>query len=329
MLNDSRVRGILANRGLSIPRETVFLGGLHNTCDDTISFFDLDLLPRSHFNDFDAASKTLGEICQRNAHERCRRFESASLDLSAAEAHRHVKERSEDLAQARPEFGNATNAMCIVGRRDRFRGLFLDRRSFMHSYDPTSDDDEHSILTRILGAVVPVCSGINLQYFFSSIDPFGWGSGTKLPHNVTSLLGVMDGAASDLRSGLPLQGVEIHEPMRLLFIIETTPAGIEQVMEQNPAVRQILRNGWAQLALLSPQSSELLVYRDGQFTPHKIGEEELPVTTSSFDWYRGWRGNLQFASIDNRGEISPDQAAAEVDTEPTRRTALREAVATG
>ena len=33
----------------------------------------------------------------------------------------------------------------------------------------------------------------------------------------------MDGAASDLRTGLPWQMVEIHEPVRLLFIIETTP----------------------------------------------------------------------------------------------------------
>ena len=33
----------------------------------------------------------------------------------------------------------------------------------------------------------------------------------------------MDGAASDLRPGLPWQMVEIHEPMRILFVVETTP----------------------------------------------------------------------------------------------------------
>jgi len=33
----------------------------------------------------------------------------------------------------------------------------------------------------------------------------------------------MDGAASDLRTGLPWQGVDIHEPVRSLFVIETTP----------------------------------------------------------------------------------------------------------
>ena len=29
----------------------------------------------------------------------------------------------------------------------------------------------------------------------------------------------MDGAASDLRTGLPWQMVEIHEPVRLLFVV--------------------------------------------------------------------------------------------------------------
>ena len=68
------------------------------------------------------------------------------------------------------------------------------------------DDARHTILERILSAVVPVCEGINMQYFLSYVDSTGWGCGSKLPHNVTSLLGVMDGAASDLRRGFPGRG---------------------------------------------------------------------------------------------------------------------------
>ena len=148
---------------------------------------------------------------------------SAPLTLTPEEARRHVEGRAEDLAQTRPEYGHATNAICIVGRRSRTRGLFLDRRAFLTSYDPTQDDAESTILTGLLRAVFPVCAGINLEYYFSYVDPTGYGCGTKLPHNITSLLGVMDGAASDLRTGLPWQMVEIHEPVRLLFVIETTP----------------------------------------------------------------------------------------------------------
>ncbi|MBC7819986.1 MAG: DUF2309 domain-containing protein, partial [Planctomycetaceae bacterium] len=297
MLNDPRVRTILYQRGLDIPAETLFVGGLHNTCSDTLTFYDLDLLPISHQADFVAARDSLDIVCQRNAHERCRRFQSAPLNLSFAAAHEHVEGRSEDLAQTRPEFGNATNAVCFVGRRHRLRGLYLDRRCFLQSYDPAQDDERLSILGRILAPVVPVCEGINLQYFFSYIDSPGWGCGTKLPHNVTSLLGVMDGAASDLRPGLPWQGVEIHEPVRLLFVIETTPDGIRQIMDRDPLVGKILENGWSQLALLNPQSSEILVYRAGEFHPYQPDITELPKAESSLDWYRGQREHLEFAEI--------------------------------
>ncbi|MBI5760193.1 MAG: DUF2309 domain-containing protein [Planctomycetales bacterium] len=297
ILNDPRVRSILASRSLNIPAETLFLGGLHNTCSDTLMFYDLDLLPKSHLADFEAARDSLDIVCQRNAHERCRRFQSAPLNLSISDAHKHVEGRSEDLAQTRPEFGNATNAVCFVGRRERLRGLYLDRRCFMQSYDPAQDDERLSILGRILAPVVPVCEGINLQYFFSYIDSPGWGCGTKLPHNVTSLLGVMDGAASDLRPGLPWQGVEIHEPVRLLFVIETTPEGILQIMDRDPLVGKILKNGWSQLALLNPQTSEVLVYRAGEFHPYQPDITELPRAASSLDWYRGQREHLEFAEI--------------------------------
>ncbi len=297
MLNDPRVRSTLAGRGLNVPDDTVFVGGLHNTCSDTLTFYDLDVLPKSHQADFEAARSSLDITCQRNAHERCRRFQSAPLNMSIAEAHLHVEGRSEDLAQPRPEFGNATNAVCFVGRRHRLRGLYLDRRCFMQSYDPAQDDARLSILGRILAPVIPVCEGINLQYFFSSIDSPGWGCGTKLPHNVTSLLGVMDGAASDLRPGLPWQGVEIHEALRLLFVIETTPDGIRQIMDRDPLVGKILRNGWSQLALLDPHSHEILVYRDGEFHQYEQSLTELPKAESSLDWYRGQRDHLEFAKI--------------------------------
>jgi uncharacterized protein YbcC (UPF0753/DUF2309 family) len=303
-LNDPRVREILATRGLQIPKDTWFLGGLHNTGLDAITFANLDLMPSSHRHDFESVLATLAEANKRNAHERCRRFFSAPLDFTPEQALRHVEERCQDLAQTRPEFGNATNALCFVGRRSRVTNLYMDRRCFMHSYDITSDDADSTILARILAPVVPVCQGINLMYYFSAVDPVGWGAGTKLPHNPTSLLGVMDGYASDLRTGLPMQGVEIHEPMRLLFIIETTPERILSIMDRNPIVGRILKNGWAQLAVLDPDSNQLQYYQDGKFTPYVPEVIGLPKATSSVDWYRGWRDHLGFATI------QPDETAA-------------------
>ena len=298
MLNNPKVRSILEGNGLIIPADTIFVGGSHNTCEDTLTFFDLDQLPKSHFDDFSAARRTFDLAAKRNAHERCRRFFSAPLDLTLDQAHRHVMDRSEDLGQTRPEYGNASNAICIVGRRSRSKGLFLDRRCFLQSYDPTQDNAEHSILGRILSAVIPVCSGINLQYYLSAVDSLGWGCGTKLPHNITSLLGVMDGASSDLRCGLPAQSVEIHEPVRLLFVIETTPQGILSIMDRNPVIGRILGNGWAQLAVLDPDSDKIQIFRNGAFHPYHQMQTELPKATSSAEWYRGWRDHLSFAMIE-------------------------------
>src|SRR6185312_13882574 len=164
----------------------------------------------------------------------------------------------------------------IVGRREWTRGLFLDRRAFLTSYDPTQDDAEQGILTRILQAVFPVCSGINLEYYFSRVDNSGFGSGTKLPHNLASLLGVMDGAASDLRTGLPWQMVEIHEPVRSLFVIETTPESMLRIMEREAVIGRLCRNAWVQLAVLHPESRVVSLLENGVFRPYQSRATALP-----------------------------------------------------
>lgn len=308
MLNDARVRRQLATSGLEIPESTHFLGAQHHTATEEIMFYDLELLPTTKIKAMRAAKSLLAEAARRNAHERCRRFESAALDMTPDEALMHVRWRSEDLAQTRPEYGNGSNAICFVGRRNRIRGLYLDRRSFLMSYDPTQDDAAMSILARILAAVVPVCQGINMLYSLSAIDPTGWGSGTKLPHNITSLVGVMDGAASDLRPGLPWQGVDIHEPVRLLFIIEATPRAILKIMAENPTIDRIIRNHWAHVATLDPTTGQMHRFTKDRFVIHdprcdegdgegRDGAGDLPTAARSVDWYRGRRDHLPFAMI--------------------------------
>ncbi|MFO0938970.1 MAG: DUF2309 domain-containing protein [Gemmataceae bacterium] len=304
MLNDPRVRQMLGSRGIVVPDDTWFVGGFHNTGDDSVSFFDLDLIPARFQSAMEQARRDFEESCRRNAHERCRRFMSAPLGQTLEEARRHVENRTEDLAQVRPELGHATNALCVVARRERTRGLFLDRRAFLTSYDPTQDDPNGTTLERLLAAAVPVCAGISLEYYFSHVDSMGYGCGTKLPHNVSSLIGVMDGAASDLRTGLPWQMTEIHEPVRLLFVIETTPGVIRGIMDRNAMIRKHIENEWIQTTLLDPESNQILLYQNGGFVPYEPQSTSLPRAANSIDWYRGWRGHLEFAEIDS-GATSP------------------------
>jgi len=75
-----------------------------------------------------------------------------------------------------------------------------------------------------------------LEYYFSHVDNERYGAGSKLPHNVACLLGVMSGHASDLRTGLPRQMIEIHEPMRLLILVEATPERLLDIARRQPEV---------------------------------------------------------------------------------------------
>jgi hypothetical protein len=145
--------------------------------------------------------------------------------------------------------------------------------------------------------VVPVVAGISLEYYFSYVDPTGYGCGTKLPHNVTSLLGVMDGAQSDLRTGLPWQMVEIHEPTRLAIVVEGPRDRVWRVMQSNPDIERLVRNRWIWLACLDADSSALWELRSTGFVPHAPEHALAVVAGESAAWYQGKRGFLPPVAI--------------------------------
>lgn len=291
MANDPNVRRLCGEAGLGIPADTVFVGGMHDTCSDAVVIYDRDRIPESHREEFARFAHGLDQARAADAQERCRRFDSVPPGVQPAEALRHVEGRAADLAQPRPELGHATNSICIIGRRWRTRGLFLDRRAFLVSYEPDADLDG-AILTRSLAAVGPVGAGINLAYTLSRIDPIGYGCGTKLPHNITGLIGVMDGHASDLRTGLPWQMIEIHEPLRLLLVIDAPAERILMAVSQLPAVERLVRNRWVQLACWHAPGDGLSIFDGQRFVPYEPESPRLPVVDRSFDWFGGRRGHL-------------------------------------
>ncbi len=299
MANDPRVRARVAELGVSVPEGTWFVGGQRNTASNDVELYDVDRVPEERRDDFALARAVLETARRREAHERCRRFEAAPPPwLPDAAALLHVQTRAADMAQPRPEYGHASNAVCVVGRRARTRGLFLDRRAFLVSYDPARDP-EGTDLGGLLAAVVPVVAGINLEYFFGYIDPVGYGCGTKLPHNVTGMLGVMDGAQSDLRTGLPWQMLEIHEPVRLTVAVEATPEVVMRLLERDPGLARLVAKRWLFLAALHPEDGRL--FEIDVSGPRPYAPEQAPVVrVSSRAHYAGRGGHLPFACIDAR-----------------------------
>jgi uncharacterized protein YbcC (UPF0753/DUF2309 family) len=299
MANHPEVRKVLAGQGIVIPGDCWFVGAFHNTADDSVTYFDVEAIPAPLRPSFEKAQEAMSKACELNAHERCRRFEAAPPDLHPSGALLHVQTRSGDLGEARPELGHATNAACIVGRREKTRGLFLDRRAFLVSYDPVPDSDG-SILAGILKAVGPVGAGINLEYLFSTVDSPGYGCGTKLPHNVSGLIGVMDGHQSDLRTGLPWQMVEIHEPMRLLVVIEAEPERLLEICGKDPVLAQLVTKHWIQTIAWSPSTGKMQRFGRQGFEPYEPEGEQVPVVPNSVEHYRGRIGHLWPARLEKR-----------------------------
>jgi uncharacterized protein YbcC (UPF0753/DUF2309 family) len=179
-----------------------------------------------------------------------------------------IKERSVSLFEPRPELGHGTNTLCIVGKRNLTKGIFLDRRAFLNSYDYKTDPDG-KFLTGIMKPLGPVCGGINLEYYFSRVDNYKLGAGTKLPHNVMGLFGVANSSDGDLRPGLPWQMIEVHDPVRLMIIVEHFPEVVLKVIQSVPEMYEWFINEWVHLSVINPETDALFYFKEGKFVPYQ------------------------------------------------------------
>jgi uncharacterized protein len=255
ILNGQDVREHLARKGAEIPDDTWFAAGEHDTATDRVTLLDRHLVPESHQSDLDRLDRDLAAAGARLSAERCLTMPGAPSGASGANAVRHVAARSTDWAQIFPEWGLAGNAAFIVGPRSITRGIDLGRRTFLHSYDARVDRDGDALET-ILTAPMVVAQWINCQYYFSTVDPVAFGSGSKTIHNVVGGIGVLAGHGGDLKPGLPWQSVAdgerlVHEPMRLLTIVQAPLERIDSIIDRNTVLQQLFGNGWVALAARS------------------------------------------------------------------------------
>lgn len=276
MANHEIVRNELKNRGLEIPSTTKFVGGLHDTTRDDFHFYDVEMLSNDlkdqHLKNFSSFTKAL----DLNAKERSRRFDLLNSQNKAKEVHKKIQLRAVSLFEPRPEYNHATNSLCVVGRRTLTQDLFLDRRAFLNSYDYAIDPSGR-FLAGILAAATPVCGGINLEYYFSRVDNHKLGAGSKLPHNVMGLIGVANGIEGDLRPGLPQQMIEIHDPIRLLMIVEQFPEVVLDTIKSLPNAYEWYNKEWVNLVVIHPLTKICYRFERGEFNVYTPLETKLPT----------------------------------------------------
>ncbi len=276
MANHSGVRAKLRERGIDIPDTTQFVGALHDTTRDEIEFYDTEVLSAENLKNHQKNVALFIKSLDFNAKERSRRFESIDTKASPEEIHEKIRRRAVSLFEPRPELNHATNALCLVGRRELSKHLFLDRRSFLNSFD-YEVDPEGKFLVNILNAVAPVCGGINLEYYFSRVDNQKLGAGSKLPHNVMGLFGVANGADGDLRPGLPSQMIEVHDPIRLMVIVEHFNEVVLQAIQQSAQTYEWFVNEWVHLVAVNPETRALSYFKNGAFVSYVPIQSNLPM----------------------------------------------------
>jgi len=262
LLNEAPVRAGLAQRGIAIPEDTLFVAALHDTTTDAVTLYDSDTPAPRHRADLDRLRQWLAVAGQRARAER-------ALGLPRAESGTDVPARARDWAELRPEWGLAGCRAFIAAPRARTSGRRLDGRAFLHDYDWATDRDNGAqVLELILTAPVVVASWISLQYYGSTVAPATFGSGSKLLHNVVGGVGVLEGNGGPLRAGLPWQSLHdgtrlVHEPLRLSVCIAAPCTAMTRVLERHDALRALFDNRWLHLFALDGDGRMTHRYRGG------------------------------------------------------------------
>lgn len=252
VLNSEWIRKELKNKGIDIPIHSLFLGAEHDTTLDSVKIYSQTVSSQNHKAPLKQLRDALERASEQNRIERCSKLGFSGNKCSVS---KHVFIRSCDWAQVRPEWGLARNAAFIVGPRALSKKSELEGRCFLHSYD-WKEDVDGKFLEVILTAPMVVAQWINAQYFFSTTYPDFFSSGSKVTQNIVGKFGVMQGNASDLKHGLPLQSVfatdrqPYHDPMRLLTLVYAPKERVEHIIEKHSILQNLFYNHWMHLLVI-------------------------------------------------------------------------------
>ncbi|NYF16943.1 hypothetical protein HDC37_001768 [Microbacterium sp. AK009] len=247
VFNDPPTRARLAERGIAIPDDTLFVAAQHDTVTDAVRLLEPWAIPATHADDVEVLEAVFDRARAGHAAERLAVLPGAA----GADPLRETARRGADWAEVYPEWGLAGNAAFIVGPRSITAGHDLGRRAFLHSYDADADPDGSGLET-ILTAPMIVAQWINAQYAASALSPDRFGAGPKPLHNVVGTIGVLSGYGGDLRIGLPWQSVGVggelaHEPVRLQVFVQAPFARLNLLLESAEVVRDLVDKEWITL----------------------------------------------------------------------------------
>lgn len=279
--NDEAVRDALRERGIDVPEDTVFVAGQHNTTTDEVELYD-GHVPESHAEDLEELRFDLETARTNAAAERAGDMNAAGSGV------RETERRAADWAQTRPEWGLAGNAAFVVGPRALTDDLDLDGRSFLHSYEWSSDPEGDALEAIMTGPMV-VTQWINAQYYFSTVDNSAYGSGSKVTQNPVGNVGVYQGNGGDLMTGLPLQSVmaddnmPYHQPLRLSTVVHAPVERVTDVLANHEKLTELLDNDWLSLTVVDPTQDHRAFHyeRDLEWSSTSVAAEARPKTPNA------------------------------------------------
>ena len=87
----------------------------------------------------------------------------------------------------------------------------------------------------------------------------------------------LPGPLPKLRPGLPVQMIEVHDPVRLLIVVEHFPAVVLKTIQSDPVMYEWFINEWVHLVAADPATHTFLYFKDGAFVPYVPLTSEIAV----------------------------------------------------